>query len=115
MLTALHIGSDAAFLPTRQATIAYVELFATRPERRAELLQSYHFDINAPACGSHSLFEEKALGSPEFRKRHRKLSAMPPFAMGSSPFINLAVQWELLCDCNVLHLTSSKISQVGTV
>ena len=60
-------------------------------------------------------FEEKALRSPEFRKWHRKLSAMPPFAMGSSLIIDVAVQGELLCVCNVLRVTSSKISQVWTV
>ena len=35
--------------PRAQATIAYVELARPRPERRAALLESYHFDINAQA------------------------------------------------------------------
>ena len=52
VLTALHIRSDAAFLPIRQAAMAYTELAVPRLERRAVLLQNYHFDINARACAS---------------------------------------------------------------
>ena len=32
-----------------QVTIAYVDLGRPRPERRAALLESYHFDINGQA------------------------------------------------------------------
>jgi hypothetical protein len=36
-----------AFWQGAEATIAYTELAATRPERRAALLTNYHFDIDA--------------------------------------------------------------------
>jgi len=47
--SAIHMHSQRPARPRAQATIAYVELASPRPERRARLLESYHFDINAQA------------------------------------------------------------------
>ena len=53
-----------------QATVAYVDLALSRPERRAALLESYHFDINGQAraaycCVAHTDRAVKAVKNTE--------------------------------------------------
>lgn len=47
--------------PGEEVTISYTDLKTTRPERRAFLLQHYHFDIDAEATAGHPQDAEPAL------------------------------------------------------
>ena len=72
--TGLHLSPGPQLVPGAckgaEATIAYVELAATREERRAELLASYHFDIDAGQvlctllCGAQGCCEPIVSASP---------------------------------------------------